>query len=234
MRRPPGEAERPSLGDRPSKGKFGERTEKTTLILNPTHRNMLYKKYDELGNCIRHAEELFPGGILVHEDKPIAHEHVPAAVHITAQSRALLGRGLYEAYDLTGECPAYTDTDCCVTRAILPTSDRLGDWKLERKVGHGEFFAPKFYRIDGKIKAKGFSGISPDGFERLVQGYQGQYTRQARPREMLRSGNLKARQMLIPKQLRFAKENEKRVFSEDGLSSRPYTVEEIQERFPRG
>jgi len=609
-------------------GKFGERTEKTTLVLNPTHRNMLYKKYDDEGHCIRHAEELFPGGILVHEDKPIAHEHVPAAVHITAQSRALLGRGLYEAYDLTGEVPAYTDsvtgdrtvvarapdgstqilpieelwslspdagargdgketgalpgwaalargpsgeegwfpieaiirhktkkklwlistkrgqtcvtsdhgimsevegerfntveevtperfvkdemsfekvravssrgakwvdlwpvlsafkerdfalskdgkrillvglegyrgshrlpkgsilrryrrgspelhsllrlvgayvsegsasirgvtskrtcfsiaqnrrewlqtllgdlafigpdceahicdthngmwalrsgtflatlfwalcgvrsrqkklpsfvfdlsrgdfavlweklvegdgsvdaagrmiytsisqrlvagisyaldqhgrdhgieyrpskkswsirerptgsernrsamkvetrvpvkaeyvydlsvggahtfvdgvgrvllhnTDCIVTTAELPTSDALGDWKLEREVGHGEFFAPKFYRIDGKIKAKGFSGISPDGFERLVQGYQGQYMRQARPREMLRSGDLKARQLSIPKQLRFAKENEKRVFSEDGLSSRPYSVEEIQTRFPKG
>jgi len=614
-------------------GKFGERTEKTTLILNPTHRNMLYKKYDDEGKCIRHAEELFPGGILVHEDKPIAHEHVPAAVHITAQSRALLGRGLYEAADQVGECPAYCDsitgdrtvvvrrptgeteilpieelwemasrrsrradgkehgalsgwdalarnksgvdgwfpvqaiirhktkkktwrvstkrgqtcvtsdhgimvrvvdndpsaivamtpsafvagkhrfeslraapsrhldidlwpvlsrfsdrefvlsedgkwvslkglpghngsvkrpigrvrryypsgsvesgallrlvgafvsegsasirgltcartcftisqndrkwlealmrdlkrvgpscrahicntgrgmwairsgsflsvlfwalcglgsrgrklppfcfdlgeedfqslwdklvegdghvtaqgmrrystisqqlaaglsyvldqhgvehsfsharrqgrvrscevwtlcdrapgserlggkmkveiespsegklvydlsvkgagtfvdgvgrvlaknTDCVVTTAVLPTSDALGDWKLEREVKHGEFFAPKFYRIDGKIKAKGFSGISPDGFERLVQGYQGQYTRQARPREMLRSGDLKARQLLIPKQLRFAKENEKRVFSEDGLSSRPYTVEEINKRFPKG
>lgn len=211
-------------------GKFGERTEKTTLYLNPTNRNLVYDTKDGT----RSAEVLFPGAILVTEDKPIAHEHIPIASHVVAQSRKLLGDGMYEAMDICGEVPSYVDTDCCVTHAVLPTSDKLGAWKLEREVKFGEFFAPKFYRIDGKIKAKGFSGISPEGFQRLVEGFQGQYERQARPREMLRSANLTARKLLIPKQLRFKVENEKRVFSEDGMSSRPYTVEEINKRFPRG
>jgi len=215
-------------------GKFGERTEKTTLILNPTNRNLMYTKKNDQGDVIRSAEELFPGAILISEQKPIAHEHVPAAAKITAESRALLGRSMRLAQKLTGVPPAYVDCDSLCTTAELPTSDALGALKLEREVGHGEFFAPKFYRIDGKIKAKGFSGISPDGFQKLIDGYQGQYERQARPREMLRSANLTARKMLIPKQLRFLKENEKRVFSEDGMSSRPLTVDEIKKRFPRG
>jgi hypothetical protein len=44
---------------------------------------------------------------------------------------------------------------------------------------------------------------------------------------MLRTGNLTPRTLHIPKQLRFKKENEKRVFSDDGETSRPYTVAEI-------
>jgi hypothetical protein len=119
------------------------------------------------------------------------------------------------------------NTDCAVTRAVLPCSDKLGDLKLERDIEVGEFFAPKFYRIDGQVKAKGFSRISSDGFQLLIDGYAGQFQRQARPREMLRAGNLEPRTLHIPKQLRFKKENEKRVFSEDGETSRPYTVAEI-------
>jgi hypothetical protein len=119
------------------------------------------------------------------------------------------------------------NTDCCVTRAILPTSDKLGDLKLERDIKEGEFYAPKFYRIDGNVKAKGFSGITSDGFQLLVEGYAGQFERQARPREMLRRCDLTPQRLHIPKQLRFRVEDEKRVFSRDGENSRPYTVKEI-------
>lgn len=211
-------------------GKFGECTEKTTLVLNPVSTNLLRPKYDRHGHCVRKGERLFPGAILITEDRPIAHEHVPIASHVTANSRRLISNILYEAAAQAGDIPAYCDTDCAVTRAVLPTSDKLGALKLERDIKLGEFFAPKFYRIDGHVKAKGFSRITSDGFQLLVDGYAGRFERQARPREMLRRGDLTPRTLHIPKQLRFRVEDEKRVFSKSGDTSRPYTVSEILER----
>ena len=215
-------------------GKFGERTEKTTVMINPVSSNLLIPKYNAAGQCVRRGERLFPGAILITEDRPIAHEHVPIASHVTANSRRLISNILYDAQAQCGDIPAYTDTDCVVTRAVLKCSDKLGDLKLERDIKVGEFFAPKFYRIDGHVKAKGFSGITSDGFQLLVDGYAGQFERQARPREMLRRCDLTPRRLHIPKQLRFRVEDEKRVFSKDGDSSRPYTVKEIMSRKDKG
>lgn len=228
-------------------GKFGERTEKTSLILNPVSTNLLIPKYDKSGKLVRSGERLFPGAIIITEDRAIAHEHVPIASHVTANSRRLIGNALYDATERVGEMPAYTDTDSLITHAVLPTSDRLGELKLEGKCrpgcGNGqhvphidfaELYAPKFNRIDGHVKAKGFTGITSDGFQKLVDGFAGQFERQARPREMLRRCNLTPQRLQIPKQLRFRVEDEKRAFSADGETSRPFTVDEIVGRAGKG
>ena len=76
------------------------------------------------------------------------------------------------------------NTDCLVTKdATLPCSDRLGDLKLEGRIKHGEYYAPKFYQQDvyvkdengnytdatvHKVKAKGFSRVGGVAFDHLI------------------------------------------------------------------
>lgn len=240
-------------------GKFGEQTEKTSMIVNPRSRKIL----DQPG-----AAEIMPGVIMITEERDIAHEHVPFAAHITANSRRLISDYLRYSKD-----PFYADTDCIVTEdATLPTSDRLGALKLEARIARGEFFAPKFYQLEvydkagektTKVKAKGFSGITPAAFDHLVGkglmtsenwtvGKAAPCTmvetrqpavaieRMARAREVYArasreqragkgGGALRPVLQLIPKTLRF--ENDKRVFTPSGDRSRPYALEELSRMF---
>lgn len=235
-------------------GKWGEQTEKTSVIINPRSRDVLSQEG---------AVEMMPGVIMITEERDIPHEHLPFAAHITANSRRLITDYLRACGD-----PYYCDTDCIVTQdPTLPTSDKLGDLKLEAKIAAGEFYAPKFYKIsvegkDGaieKVKAKGFTGITGAAFDHLVgkglvlredfklgraapcslvatRQPAVAIERMARSRELLAraareermgrgEGALRPVLQIIPKQLRF--ESDKRVFEPDGSRSRPYTLEEI-------
>jgi len=155
-------------------GKTGEQTLKSSIILNPRDRSILSRTNPD-GSAV--ATEIFPGCLRVEEEKEIPHEHVPIAAHVTALSRKWITLPL----QADGR-PYYVDTDCIVTEcSTLPTGKALGALKLEARAREGYFYAPKFYYLEdvtfedghhdaAKVKAKGFSGITLDGFRFLVSG----------------------------------------------------------------
>ena len=157
-------------------------------------------------------------------------------MNITASSRALLTRWIREGTS-GGHLAAYCDTDSIVTtRPDLPNSDRLGDLKYEKSVTHGEFFAPKMYRVSGtkpggksysEVRAKGFSRIKPAQFETVVNGGAFKTVRMLRVREVLTSGDLRPREKEIEKYMRRV-ERPKREFLENG-DTRPWDVDELKE-----
>jgi len=77
-------------------GKFGEQTEKTSVIINPRSRDVLLHPG---------AHQMMPGVVMITEDRAIAHEHVPFAAHITANSRRLISNYLRQCGD-----PYYCDS----------------------------------------------------------------------------------------------------------------------------
>jgi hypothetical protein len=92
-------------------GKFGERTEKTSMLLHPGSTNCPHTPKhrcaswpacvhaiagNECNNCI---QPLFPGCLLVTNEAELAHEWVPIAVHITARARANLEGHLWNAQE---------------------------------------------------------------------------------------------------------------------------------------
>ena len=155
-------------------GKTAEGNLKDSIVLNPRDRQILAKRNPD-GSPI--ARELFPGCLKVTEYKKIHHQHVPIAAWVTALSRQWITEYLIADGD-----PYYVDTDCIVTtNTTLPTSEELGGLKIEAMVDKGYFYAPKFYYLEGvtvpgqdekkeKVRAKGFSRITLDGFRYLVSG----------------------------------------------------------------
>lgn len=198
-------------------GKFAEQTEKQTLWVNPAWIGCPHDGEHPNDECIT---ELMPGVILVTDKVDIPHEHVPIATTITANAR----RTLYD-YLIQCENVAYCDTDSVVTTSTLPTSDALGGLKLELEFDEGEFLRPKLYRLDQRVKAKGFSRMTYDKFCTIRQGAAVEIERMMRIREMLRKGRLAPSETLIPKQLR-PEVMGKRCYQEDG-TSRPWSVNEI-------
>lgn len=160
-------------------GKFGEQTEKTKLLLHPEDFDSYLRPDVRTGVIPGERVNGMDGAVLVTEDREIAHEHLPFAVHITAHSRKKITEILWMAGDAY-----YADTDCAVTQnRNIPVSAELGDLKLESDILNGFFFAPKFYLVEErkankksgeievkwKVKSKGFSRLTPDMFAFLVQ-----------------------------------------------------------------
>jgi hypothetical protein len=226
-------------------GKWAERTEKDTIILNSSKDPGYY-----LAHGATSAEEIFGGAIVLTTQRAIAHEHVPFSAHITSHSRAKILRLLLAAGDVK-----YTDTDSLTTPAILPTGNELGELKLEKKVKRGHYRAPKLYSTEDeggevKIKAKGFSKVYDEelgrgrklteaDFQSLCEGGFVMQERMRRPKEMIRKVQAdrdEGVEALMPQLLQIKKmlQNpvEKRLFSEDGRYSRPYTITEIHDAHP--
>lgn len=216
-------------------GKWAEQAWKGSVLFNPANLSEALKtKYDENGFVKRRAEELTPGVIAVEERQDIEHEHVPFAAHITSNSRALITRYLWEAENINGEIPYYCDTDCVVMKGVLENSNELGKMKLEKEIKKGIFLAPKFYIKDDETRAKGFPRLSQDAFMHIADyGYAHRVERMARPKEIIndfaagRRKDMNPRMLNFPKRLRLLPENSKRVFTNDGDQSRPFTVDEI-------
>lgn len=202
-------------------GKFAESTLKTGLRINPLSTTCPHTPPHPNNACI---EMLMPGVFLVEDEVKVEHAHVPISAHITAIAR----RTLYDY--LQGSRPFhYCDTDgFCTKRGDLHTSDELGKIKLERSVGEGYFIGPKLYRIDDKVKAKGFSRMSVDKFLRLRDSEEIEIERMARVKELYRGGQTRPADLLIKKRLRH-KLLTKRFQYKDG-STRPWEIGEIQKR----
>jgi hypothetical protein len=171
-----------------------------------------------------------PGFFLENKKTLVSHMHVPISAHITALARRRL-------YDYMTNCQDlfYCDTDSILTSTVLESSNELGDLKLEKTVKNGVFIAPKVYRVDDKVKAKGFS-LSRDKdeaqkqFSQLCDAEKIQIRRMTRSRELFRKGEVRPREGIIEKGLTglFAgKTLEKRCMYPDG-ETRPWRVDEIQ------
>ena len=159
---------------------------------------------------------------------------MPFAAHITANSRALITRYLWQAESRNKEMPFYCDTDCVVMRGMLDDSTELGKMKLEKSIKKGVFLAPKFYIKDDETRAKGFPRLTEEAFMSIANnGYSHRVERMARPKEVIndfaagRQPDMMPRNLDFPKRLRLLPENSKRVFTSDGDQSRPFSVDEI-------
>jgi hypothetical protein len=182
-------------------------------------------RFGEMGaTCV---EPLFPGVILVTEEKAVAHEHVAIAAHITSVARTTL----YNHLEACGEDLYYCDTDSIYTGHTLPTSNALGGLKLECEVSSGRFIQPKLYETDGKIKSKGFSRLTPEQFEELVRGEEVQIERMYRVKELARElKQFGPKSKKFGKSIHIGRSRPKRRPTPDG-GSRPWTVEEIHQKW---
>lgn len=203
-------------------GKFAESEEKSVVHLHPSQtllQNRLSRESMLLPGC--YEEELIV---------PIPHRWVPISSFITAIGR----RTLYQFLSMTRHF-YYCDTDSIVTKDEFSTSNELGALKLEKTIKDvGLFIAPKLYREDNLIKAKGFSlgrdeNRAVESFEDLIAGGEVKVTRMRRIKENLRKGSTKPKEELITKRL--AKNPiAKRCHDPKTGVSRPWTIEELREK----
>jgi len=133
-------------------GKFGERPDKEELITDPDEDiTGALPLNDDFGYCVRKFR------------KHNAH-HLP---EISARVTALAQLRLYsfiEKVQQRGGRIYYCDTDSVITDIRMPTSQELGDFKLEHEFIEGVFLAPKTYCLHTyetdnpyKFVMKGFS-----------------------------------------------------------------------------
>lgn len=227
-------------------GKFAESSRKSKIIVNPPPEFFQIPEYANKGVGRR---MIAPGIWELIEDRDIAHAHVPISANITAISRGLLTRYLWAAPEVY-----YCDTDgfAVPENFRYPTSNELGGLKHEKSIRNAHFVRPKLYAYEdansGKhtVKAKGFGRLRGhwegenmvtddfddsrfmrfDDFQKIVNGQDAAVNQFVRIKTLLRSGDSKPREVTMKKGLRNTT-IEKRVFSEDGQSSRPWTVAEL-------
>jgi hypothetical protein len=216
-------------------GKFGEDEEKCSLIFNPNMAKLSELKKAvkdwKVENDVSAPEMLFPGAWCEYNKVEIPHQHVPFSSHITSIARRTIYRYLKQASD-AGEIH-YCDTDSLSTNVKLwGDSDKLGELKLEETFGFAQYIAPKVYRRDNKVKAKGFSlGKTKETqlkrFEELGESKELEIERMARLKEMLRRGTLSPYEMKVTKKLQY-KAIPKRKKLSDGIHTRAWSVEELE------
>jgi hypothetical protein len=204
-------------------GKFAEGDMKQSIEINPA----TIKGSDEGWRM------LFPGCFIVEKQVPIPHMHVPISAHITAIAR----RTLYHYMACTSEVH-YCDTDGFSTTTPLQSVEGvLGKLKLEKVITRGRFATQKVYHIEGQdehgkelgnkgVKAKGFSAMTVEKFEKILEGEEITYTRMARSRELLRGRQIVPVERTYRKRMKFDNLT-KRMFYPDG-QSRPWTIEELR------
>lgn len=228
-----------------SYGKFAERREKRTMVINPSAEKMLsWKRWIDMQNRIHktrltlHDFMLRPGVYLFPVIKFIPHRHVPISAYITARARQTLYTHLENARDVH-----YCDTDGFSTTSVMETSTELGGLKLEKLIDHGEFLIPKLYRLEGReykkgewvegsiVKAKGFSIKRFENkdkiFEQLKKGESITVNRMVRIIENARKGKVIPSDVDVPKRIRLENIG-KRYMYPDG-QTRPWQIEEIED-----
>lgn len=199
-------------------GKFAESAEKSEIIVNPL-------------DVEEGWQMMIPGVFIYEKTVDVPHQHVPIAVHVTAIAR----RTLYQFMGLS-EKLHYCDTDGFSTEQRFSDGDALGAIKLEKYIRKGRFVQAKVYHLDGStpdgkdaqtVKAKGFSRMNLEKFEKLLNFEEIEYVRMARIKENARRGDFTPREVTVRKGI-----NEdavgKRHFYPDG-SSRPWHFEEIKD-----
>lgn len=213
-------------------GKFAESPDKTQMIIDPSRQQLRRLTEDD---------ELMPGVFLIDQTAQVPHMHVPISTHITSIARKRL-------YDFMAQCQDsfYCDTDGFATTDMLPTSNQLGDIKLEKFIDEGQFVQAKLYRLvgrddkgeplgkknkatgeyEGMIKAKGFSNLSYAEFAQLLEGDDVYFERMARLKDLYRRGETMPEEIMVKKHLN-PLTIPKRFTYPDG-ATRPWTIDEIE------
>jgi DNA polymerase type B, organellar and viral len=209
-------------------GKTAESREKTRLVLHPYSEDCPHNGIHQQGSIATCVEILFPGAILITEEKDIPHEHVPIAAQITSEAR----RTLYRYAARCGEDLYYSDTDSLYTHKCFESTNELGGLKLERKVPPPSIFvSPKLYLAGGKVKSKGFSHLSEEKFRSLIGGDPVSVERMLRIREIARTKQLIGPQLArIEKKLAIGAHRPKRRVL-PGNCSEAWTVSEIDSKW---
>lgn len=199
-------------------GKFAESDLKSEIIVNPTE--------------VDPAWEMMTPGVFLHEKVvQVPHMHVPIAAHVTAIAR----RTLFEYMGYSSELH-YCDTDGFSTTQRYRDGNELGEIKLEKYVRKGRFLQAKVYDLQGYdekgndlhiIKAKGFSRMNLEKFEKLLNFEEIEYTRMARIKENARRGDFTPRETVMRKGIH-RDAISKRFFYPDG-HSRPWERGELRE-----
>jgi len=118
-------------------GKFGQKfLDKENLIPNNLNAEELHKlkSFEILGDFGEYLS--------------IKENRVPTAFCIPIWAIYVTSYGRLKLYDLiTKSDAAYCDTDSIITKKVMPTSDKLGDLKLEMKIKEGIIVKPKFYAV---------------------------------------------------------------------------------------
>jgi hypothetical protein len=213
-------------------GKTAEGRDKSSLVVHPQYsmcphdgKHDFVDENDQIvSTCIL---ELFPGAILLSDEKAIPHEHVPIAAEITAIAR----RTLYQFAIQCGDDLYYSDTDSLYTHHDFPSSAELGGLKKSKGVYHGEFLAAKLYKTDDKIKSKGFGRMSVATFECVKRGEPFEFERQSRIREMARKGRIFPESKILHKQLRLDRTRPKRHMVPGDHPSTPWNVRQVEEKW---
>ncbi len=199
-------------------GKFAESDVKSEIIVNPL----------EVG---KNWQMMTPGVFINEKIVPIPHMHVPISVHITAIAR----RTLYEYMGQSSELH-YCDTDGFSTTQLYRDGNELGQIKLEKHIRKGRFVQAKVYHLDAHddagtdtqiVKAKGFSRMTLEKFEKLLNFEEIGYTRMARIKENARKGDFAPNERELTKKLNRDALG-KRCFYPDG-HSRPWHIGELQD-----
>jgi hypothetical protein len=218
-------------------GKFAEREEKDTMLINPEStacphregRRLLHSKNE----CMR---LLVPGIYLLDDVRPVYHAHVPISAWVTSLSRRWL-------YDYMAGCKtiAYCDTDSVVSgeHDSLPVGDELGQLKYEGAIRDARFLAAKLYSFTPigdtwkdpgvpMVKAKGFSRITAEQFGMLERYQSVPIERMAGIRERLRQdGELgRAWSAVTSKRIRPDATPKRAPDGQD--NTRPWRVEELE------
>jgi hypothetical protein len=214
-------------------GKFGEHRVKTSMEIHPFSEGCPHGGEHDVGfegraSCV---EPLFPGVILVTEEKAVPHEHVAIASYITANAR----RTLYDFLAPCGDDLYYCDTDSIVTGQTLPVGSELGALKLEYEIDGGRFVQPKLYELtvrgEKQVKSKGFSRLAPEQFEELVSGKEIEVERMYRVKEIARElKRFGAKGKKFWKSIRLGASRPKR--QDDGRGGTvPWTYEQIHQKW---
>ena len=202
-------------------GKLAEGELKQGLIINP------------LPGKVPPRDQMYvPGAFVIEKHTIVRHRHVPAAAYITAYSRQWIYD--YLAY-LTKRYYCDTDSFVCDAGQAIPeewVGDDLGQIKLEKEVNDGIFIAPKVYRMDKLIKAKGFPKLTMQQWVDLIEYKEIEIERMGRIKELYTIGQITPQDIKIRKRLnRFSMP--KRYTYSDG-TTRPWTISELYEKMIGG
>jgi len=234
-------------------GKTAERREREELVINPglkyfkcQHQAQNNDDYCKAckGPCVCIAcgkRMMFPGVFNVPTIRSVPHEHLPLASAITARARVSLARFMTEAKSVH-----YCDTDgFASSEPDVPTDPKLlGALKCEKVFERAQFIRPKLYRMDQKVKAKGFpkkpagdgksAPFDESDFEKVLVGGVYEFERMPRIKEVISKANqgavpFRPSRAMATKKLQNSVRDKRCMYS-DG-SSRAWTVDELTERF---
>jgi len=174
-------------------GKFGQKFKDMDEFIAFDHSEEQLAelgRFERLGDFIRvKKESIEPSAFCI----PIW------ASYVTAYGRIKL----WDALVVTD--PVYCDTDSIITEKELPTSNKLGDLKLEMPIDYGIIVKPKFYAIgsgdDEYIKIKGVAKhLDMDEFSLLMLNPKVHYQKFLKFKESIRRG-------FIPNELQQTEKN---------------------------